>query len=598
MEIRNIAIIAHVDHGKTTLVDNLLKQGGVFRSNEMVSDRVMDSMDQERERGITIQAKNASFSYKDTKVNIVDTPGHSDFGGEVERILSMVDGCCLLVDASEGPLPQTRFVLKKALAQNLKVLVVINKIDRPDARVQEVENEIFDLFIDLEANDEQMNYETIYTVARRGLAFPKLPEDLTKFSDLPPNLSALYDAVMRVVPPPRAILDAPLQMLISNLGHSDFLGRLCIGRIHQGLIKTGQNVMVVGKDSRKTVRVQDVMVYEGLKQVKVDQAEAGDIAIVAGIEAIEIGDTITSPESPLVVPRIEVDPPAVRMSFHVNTSPFAGKEGKPLLSREMGERLDKEGQRNVSIRVERTQEPDVFTVFGRGELQLAVLIESLRREGYELAVGKTRAVLKEVDGATHEPVEHTVVDCPEEHYGVVSEMLHKRCAQLVNIKNNGSGRIRMEFDVPSRGLIGFRSHFLTATRGEGVLNTIFKGYEPFKGDIPDRQNGGLISDRQGESVTYALFHLQPRGKMFIGPNVPVYEGMIIGEHSRENDLWVNACKEKKLTNVRASGSDEMMQLAPPINMSLEKALEWIRDDELVEVTPKTIRIRKRDLKQK
>ncbi len=598
MEIRNIAIIAHVDHGKTTLVDNLLKQGGVFRANEAVNERVMDSMDQERERGITIQAKNASFSYKGTKVNIVDTPGHSDFGGEVERILSMVDGCCLLVDASEGPLPQTRFVLKKALTQNLKVMVVINKIDRPDARIQEVENEIFDLFIDLEANDEQMNYETVYTIARRGLAFKKPPEDLAAISDMQPDLTVLYDTVLRVVPPAAAKVDAPLQMLISNLGHSDFVGRLVIGRLHNGVIKTGQNILVMGRNSQKTVRVQDVMVFEGLKQVKVDQALAGDIAVVAGVEDIEIGDTLASPEKPVALPRIEVDPPAVRMSFHVNTSPYAGKEGKPLLSREMGERLQRETQRNVSIRVEPTNEPDVFTVFGRGELQLAVLIESLRREGCELAVGKTRAVLKDIDGAVHEPIEHSVIDCPEEHYGVVSEMLHKRCGQLVNIKNNGSGRIRMEFDVPSRGLIGFRSNFLTATRGEGVINTIFKGYEPYKGDMPERQNGGLISDRLGETVTYALFHLQPRGRMFIGPNVAVYEGMIVGEHSRENDLWINVCKEKKLTNMRASGTDEMMQLAPPINMSMEKALEWIRDDELVEVTPKSIRIRKRDLRQK
>lgn len=597
MNIRNIAIIAHVDHGKTTLVDQLLKQAGVWRTNETVADRVMDSMDQERERGITIQAKNASFFYNDTKVNIVDTPGHSDFGGEVERILGMVDGCCLLVDASEGPLPQTRFVLRKALEQDLKILVVINKIDRPDARVQEVENEIFDLFIDLEAQDKQMEYETVYCIAREGFATTEIDKSKDSHGGLKGDLRPLFDAILRVMPAPKVDPNAPLAMLISNLGHNDFTGRLAIGRVRQGTLKSNQNVQIVGAGGKtQNFRIQDLMAYDGLKQVKVDHVIAGDIAVVAGLEDMHIGDTITVPEAPHVLQRIEVDPPSVRMGFMVNTSPFAGREGKVLLSRTLHDRLFKETQKNVSVRFEGTDQPDVFMVYGRGELQLAVIIESLRREGFELAVGKPTAVTKMEDGVLMEPIEMTYIDCPEEHLGAVTEMISRRRGKMVNMVNKGSGRVRLEFEVPSRGLIGFRTHFLTATRGLGLLNNLFHGFGPHRGEIPERMNGALVSDRDGETVTYGLFHLEPRGRMFIGAGIPVYEGMIVGEHSRDNDLWVNATKEKKLTNMRASGTDELMQLKPPQDMYLERCLEWIRDDEIVEVTPKNIRIRKRKLK--
>jgi len=597
MQIRNIAIIAHVDHGKTTLVDALLKQSGVFRENEAVADRVMDSMDQERERGITIQAKNASFVWKDTKVNIVDTPGHADFGGEVERILSMVDGACLLVDASEGPLPQTRFVLKKALQQNLKVLVIINKIDRPDSRIAEVENEIFDLFIDLEANDEQMNYKTVYTIARKGIATLERPDSAAAALAIQGDLKPLFDTILNVIPPPKTPVDAPFAMVVSNLGHSDFLGKLAIGRIQQGSVKSGQPVFVMTKEEKpKQYRVQDLMTFLGLKQVKAESLSAGDIAVVAGLEEVSIGDTITNTAEPVRLPRIEVDPPAVSMTFHVNTSPYSGRDGKVLLSRELMERLNKETQRNVAIKVQPTEVPDAFLVSGRGELQLAVIVESIRREGFELAVGKPKAVLRTIDGVLCEPIEKAYVDLPEEHYGVVSEMLHTRKGKMVNMINKGSGRVLLEFEIPARGLIGIRSYFLTSTRGTGILNTIFHGYEPLKGEIPERVSGAIVSDRMGESVTYGLFHLEPRGKLFIGANVAVYEGMIIGEHSRDNDLWVNPIKEKKLSNMRASGTDEMIQLTPPSVMSMEKALEWINDDELVEVTPKFVRIRKRKLK--
>lgn len=596
MKIHNIAIIAHVDHGKTTLVDQLLKQAGVFRSNEVVADRVMDSMDQERERGITIQAKNASFTYKDSKVNIVDTPGHADFGGEVERILGMVDGACLLVDASEGPLPQTRFVLKKALQQNLKILVIINKVDRPDSRIREVENEIFDLFVDLEANDAQLDYKTIYCIARRGVASKTIP-DVVGSVTLEGDLQPLFDAIIENIPSPADRSSEPLSMLISNLGHHDFLGKLAIGRIHSGKIKPGQQLLVAGKNKKTTARLQDLMAFEGLKQTKATELGSGDIAIIAGIDEIEIGDTVTIPESPVVLPRIEVDPPSVRMTFHVNTSPFSGKEGKVLLSREMMERLKKESQRNVSIRVEPTDSPEVFTVYGRGELQLAVIVESLRREGFELAVGKPTAVFKEENGVVTEPIELAIVDCPEEYMGAVTEMIQKRRGKMVNMNNKGTGRVKLDFEVPARGLIGFRTHFLTATRGLGIINTLFHGYQPYKGEIPERGNGALISDRPGKTVTYGLFHLEPRGKLFLPAGIDVYEGMVIGEHSRDNELWVNCTREKKLTNMRASGSDELIQLKPVAPLTLERCLEWIREDELVEVTPKSIRIRKRKLKQ-
>lgn len=597
MNIRNIAIIAHVDHGKTTLVDALLRQSGVFRENEQVAERVMDSMDQERERGITIEAKNASFTWKGTKVNIVDTPGHADFGGEVERILTMVDGCLLLVDASEGPLPQTRFVLNKALRQGLKVIVVINKIDRPDSRINEVENEIFDLFIDLEAEESHMEYETIYAIARNGLATTKRPASHAEALSLTGTLEPLFEAIVRIVPPPRVELEKPFALVVSNLTHSDFLGRICVGRIQQGSVKVGQPVAILGKDGKRSqARIQELMTYNGTKQVKAEIMHAGDIAAIAGVEEVHIGDTITTLENTTPLPRIEVDPPAVNMSFLVNTSPMAGREGKVLLSRELLARLQKEALRNPALRVEPTNSPDEFLVSGRGELQLAVIVEAIRREGFEVAVGKPKAVLTTIDGVTCEPIEKAYIDVPEEHFGVVNEMLNVRKGRMINMVNKGSGRVRIEYEIPSRGLIGIRSHFLTATRGTGILNTIFHGYEPYKGDIPERQNGAIVADGAGQTFPYGLFHLQPRGQLFIGAGVETYEGMIIGEHSRDNDLWVNANKTKKLTNIRAAGADEATTLSPPRQMNLERALEWIREDEIVEVTPKNVRIRKRKLK--
>jgi GTP-binding protein len=597
MEIRNIAIIAHVDHGKTTLVDSLLKQSGTFRENEHTADRMMDSMDQERERGITIEAKNASFMWKDTKVNIVDTPGHADFGGEVERILTMVDGCLLLVDASEGPLPQTRFVLNKALRQGLKVIVVINKIDRPDSRISEVENEIFDLFIDLEASEEAMEYETVYAIARNGLATTKRPENHAEAMSFTGTLEPLFDAIVRLVPPPKVQPEKPFALVVSNLAHSDFLGRICVGRVQQGSVKVGQPIAIIGKGGKRTqARVQELMTYSGMKQIKAETLQAGDIAAIAGVEQADIGDTICAMDVTTALPRIEVDPPAVNMSFLVNTSPMAGREGKVLLSRELLDRLKREERRNPAIRVEQTDSPDTFMVSGRGELQLAVIVESIRREGFEVAVGKPKAVLTDINGVTCEPIEKAYIDIPEEHFGVVNEMLHARKGKMVNMVNKGSGRVNLEFEIPARGLIGIRSSFLTSTRGTGILNTIFHGYEPYRGDIDERQNGAMVADRSGDTVPYGLFNLEPRGQLFIGAGVEVYEGMVIGEHARDNDLWVNAIRTKKLTNMRASGTDEATTLSPPRVMTLERSLEWIRDDEIVEVTPKNVRIRKRTLK--
>lgn len=597
MNIRNIAIIAHVDHGKTTLVDQLLKQSGTFRDNESTQERMMDSMDQERERGITIEAKNASFHWKGTKVNIVDTPGHADFGGEVERILTMVDGCLLLVDASEGPLPQTRFVLNKALQHGLKVIVVINKIDRPDSRIGEVENEIFDLFIDLEAGEEQMDYKTVYAIARNGIATLERPASLEAALATKGTLEPLFDTIVNTVPPPRVQPDKPLALMVSNLSHSDFLGRICVGRVQQGSIKVGQQVAVLGRNGKRTqARIQELMTYNGMKQVKAEVMHAGDIAALAGVEAVEIGDTIASLDNPEPLKRIEVDPPAVNMGFLVNSSPMAGREGKVLLTRELMARLQKEALRNPAIRVEPTAFPDEFLVSGRGELQLAVIVEAIRREGFEVAVGKPKAVLQTIDGVVCEPIEKAFIDIPEEHFGIVNEMLCLRKGRMTNMVNKGSGRVRLDFEIPSRGLIGIRSHFLTSTRGTGILNTIFHGYEPYKGDISERQNGAMVADRSGDTVPYGLFHLQPRGQLFIGAGVEVYEGMVIGENARDNDLWVNAIKTKKLTNMRASGTDEATTLSPPRDMTLERSLEWIRDDEIVEVTPKNVRIRKRKLK--
>ncbi len=587
--IRNIAIIAHVDHGKTTLVDHLLRQSGLFRSNEHVAERVMDSMDLEKERGITIQAKNASFIYNDHRINIVDTPGHADFGGEVERALTMVDGAILLVDASEGPLPQTRFVLKKALELELKVIVCINKIDRPDARITEVLNEIFDLFIDLDATEEQADFPVVYAVAREGFATTD-PEVKTK------DLSILFDWIIEKFPAPKFDATAPLQMMIANIDYNDYVGRLGIGRVRNGVIKLGDDVLVMyeGDRTQKT-RVSALFRYEGLKQVPAKEIGAGDIAILAGFEEINIGDSVTNPMTPKPLTRLKVEEPTVAITVSVNNGPFAGLEGKQVTSRKILERLERELLYNVAIRMEPTDSPETFKVFGRGELQLGVLIEVMRREGFELVVGKPTVVYKMIDGVRHEPMENVVVDVAEAYTGVVTEKLGRRKGIMTNMNNKGSGRVRLEFSIPARGLIGYRSEFLTDTRGTGLLNTHFAGYEPYKGDLVHRMNGAMIADRKGVATAYALWYLEERGRHFIVPVTECYEGMIIGEHAKDNDLIVNVSREKKLTNVRASGSDEAIKLTPIKPLTLEQAMEWINDDECVEVTPKSIRIRVREL---
>lgn len=586
--IRNIAIIAHVDHGKTTLVDHLIKQAGTFRENQQVAERLMDSMDLEKERGITIAAKNASFQYKDYKINIVDTPGHSDFGGEVERILNMVDGAILLVDASEGPLPQTRFVLKKALEQNIKVMVCINKIDRSDARIQEVLNEVFDLFIDLDATEEQCDFHTVYAIAREGMATldPNVKTD---------NLICLYDAIINLVPPPKINEGNPLQVMVSNISYNDYVGRLAIGRVRAGTIKVNDEVVVVQEKGQKKLKVSALFSYHVNSQVPVQEIGAGDIAIVAGMEDFTIGDTITSALDPKPLPRIAVEEPTVGMIFSVNNGPFAGQDGKSVTSRKILERLEKELLHNVAIRVEKTENTDSFKVVGRGELQLGVLIEQMRREGYELCVSKPQVIYKQ-DGATKlEPMEYAVIDVEDSYVGVVTEKMGTRKGVMMNMVQKGSGRTRLEFKIPSRGLIGYRSEFLTDTRGTGLLNTQFEGWEPYKGDIISRKNGSMISDRGGVTTAYAIWNLQERGVMIVTPQTQVYEGMIVGEHAKENNLVVNITREKKLTNVRASGSDEAIRLVPVRPITLEKAMEWITDDELIEVTPKHIRIRCREL---
>ncbi|MFN3696062.1 MAG: translational GTPase TypA [Pseudobdellovibrio sp.] len=587
-KIRNIAIIAHVDHGKTTLVDHLIKQAGMFRENQAVEERLMDSMDLEKERGITIAAKNASFTYKDIKINIVDTPGHSDFGGEVERVLNMVDGAIILCDASEGPLPQTRFVLKKALEQNLKVMVCINKIDRPDARIQEVHNEIFDLFIDLDATEEQCDFHTVYAIAREGMA------------TLDPNvktnsLECLYDAIVNLVPPPKADMDHPLQIMVSNIGYNEYVGRLAIGRVRSGSIKVGDEVVCVQANGQKKVKVSALFSYHINSQVPVQEIGAGDIAIVAGLEDFTIGDTITSATDPRPLPRIKVDEPTVGMIFSVNNGPFAGMEGKNVTSRKILERLEKELLYNVAIRVEKTQSTDAFKVVGRGELQLGVLIEQMRREGFELLVSKPQVVFKEENGKKLEPMEIAVIDIEDAYVGAVTEKLGIRKGVMTNMVQKGSGRTRLEFRIPSRGLIGYRSEFLTDTRGTGLLNTNFDGWDEYRGDINSRLNGAMIADRKGVTTAYAIWFKQERGRMFVQPVQDVYEGMIVGENAKDNDMIVNICEEKKLTNVRASGADEAIRLVPVKPMSLEQAMEWIKDSELIEVTPKNIRIRCREL---
>jgi len=589
-DIRNIAIIAHVDHGKTTLVDAMLRQSGTFRDNEQVRDRVMDSMDLERERGITIMAKNTSVHYRNVKINIVDTPGHADFGGEVERVLKMVDGVMLLVDAAEGCLPQTRFVLRKALEARLPAIAVVNKIDRQDARPEEVVNEIYELFLDLDATDEQIEFPILYSVSREGTAKRLLTDAST-------NLRPLFDQIVETIPAPKQIRNDSLQLLVANLDYSEYVGRLAIGRIFSGEIALGDQVSVAKPDgSFQKVRVSQLYAFEGLKREPVQRAAFGEIVALAGVDNIEIGDTITSVDNPQPLPVIAVDEPTISMIFGVNNSPFAGKDGKYVTSRQVKERLDKEILGNVAIRVEETESPDQFRVSGRGELQLSILIEMMRREGYEMQVSKPEAITRVSEGRTLEPIEQVVIDCPEEFIGVVTEAVGRRKGQMTKMVNHGTGRVRLEFETPSRGLIGFRNEFLTETKGTGLLNTLFLRWGNWQGVLRGRSTGSLVADRTGETTTYALFNLQERGTLFIRPGTKVYEGMIVGENARAVDLDVNAVKEKKLTNMRAASADEAMRLVPPKELSLEQAIEFIGDDELVEVTPQNIRLRKRVLR--
>jgi GTP-binding protein len=586
---RNVAIIAHVDHGKTTLVDALLHQSGTFRANERVAERAMDSNELERERGITILAKNTAVHYQDTLINIVDTPGHADFGGEVERTLSMVDGVMLLVDASEGPLPQTRFVLRKALERRLTPIVVINKIDRSDARPKEVLNEIYDLFIDLDAHEEQLDFPVLYTNARVGTASLSAEQAGT-------DLRPLFDAVLASVPPPRGNPDGPLQLLVANLDSSDYLGRIAIGRIFNGRVKIGDMVSVCKLDHNvHQTKVTKLFAFDGLKRVDIQQACAGDIVCLAGIEDITIGETVSDVEQPAPIPPIAIDEPTVSMIFGVNTSPMAGREGQYVTSRQLKDRLDKELLGNVSIRVEPTDTPEQMKVVGRGELQLSILIEMMRREGFEIQVSRPDIVTKELKGVVVEPVEELVIDVPEDHQGVVIAQVGERKGSMTKMVNNGSGRVRLEFRIPARGLIGFRSQFMTDTKGTGIMNHIFASWEPWHGAIPARANGALVADRVGTATSYAIFNLQERGEIFIDPQTLVYEGMIIGENARPNDMDVNVTKEKKQTNMRASSADEAIRLIPPRKLGLEQAIEFINDDELVEVTPSSIRLRKRIL---
>ncbi len=591
-KIRNIAIIAHVDHGKTTLVDAMLQQSGTFRENEAVQERVMDSMDLERERGITIMAKNTSVRYGDYKINIVDTPGHADFGGEVERVLKMVDGIVLLVDAAEGCLPQTRFVLRKALELKLPAIALVNKIDRQDARPDEVVNEIYDLFIDLGANDDQIEFPILYSISRDGVAKKELSDDSK-------TLKPLFEQVIETIPAPHALRDDSLQLLVANIDYNPFVGRLAIGRIFSGEIAKNQEVAVSKRDgSLVKTRVKELFVFEGLERTVTDAAGVGEIVALAGFDDVEIGETITLFDDPRPLPVIAVDEPTISMIFGVNTSPFAGLEGKYVTSRQIKERLDREILGNVALRVNETDAAEQFKVSGRGELQLAILIEMMRREGYELQVSKPEVITKkdETTGETLEPIELVVVDVPDEFIGVVTEAMGRRKGQMTKMINNGSGRVRLEFETPSRGLIGFRGEFLTETKGTGLLNTLFLKFDKWQGEMRSRQTGSLVADRMGETNTYALYNLQERGTLFVRPQIKVYEGMIIGENARSVDLDVNAIKEKKLTNMRTTSADEAMRLVPVREMSLERALEFIADDELIEVTPKSIRLRKRVLK--
>jgi GTP-binding protein len=587
--IRNIAIVAHVDHGKTTLVDAMFRQSGIYRENEHIQDRVMDSNELERERGITILAKTTGVRYKDIKINIVDTPGHSDFGGEVERALKIVDGVMLLVDASEGPLPQTRYVLSKALEARLTPIVVINKIDRPDARIQEVLNEVYDLFIDLDASEEQLEFPIIYAIARDGVA-KRSPEDDSQ------DLRPLFEAIIEHIPGPAGDPEGTLQFLVANLDYSDYLGRLAIGRVFNGTLKLGSEVSICKLDgSVQKTRITKMYSFEGLKRVDEETGVPGSVLAIAGVEGITIGESLADPESPKPLPKIQIDEPTIGMTFTINTSPFAGREGQYVTSRNLRDRLDKELLTNVSIKVEELN-PDTFKVMGRGELQLAIILEMMRREGCELMVGKPEILTKKIDGVLNEPLEILTVDCPEPFTGTVMEKLGTRKGKMTKMINHGSGRVRLEFHVPSRGLIGLRSEMLTDTKGTAIMNSLFGGYVPWQGDIVSRPTGSLVSDRAGKATSYAIYNLQERGEIFITPGTEVYEGMIVGENSRDADLDVNIVKEKKLTNMRSSSADEAIRLVPPRLMNLEQAIEFVRDDEWVEITPQSIRLRKKVLK--
>ena len=583
--IRNIAIIAHVDHGKTTLVDALLRQSHVFRENEQVAERIMDSGDIEKERGITILSKNTSVMYNGVKINIVDTPGHADFGGEVERVLKTVDGVLLLVDAFEGPMPQTREVLKKSLALNLKPIVVINKIDRPGAEPEKALDKVIELFIELNATDEQLDFPVIYASAKNGIAKMNLDDE----SD---NITCIFDTIIDKIAPPNCDMDGTMQMLVSNIDYDDYLGRIAVGRIERGKIKNGMPVAICKQDKNEQGKIAKLFTYMGLKRVEVDEADAGDIVAISGIPDISIGDTICDLSNPEKIPFVNIDEPTVSMTFSVNNGPFAGKEGEFVTSRHIRDRLFKELERNVSLRVKETASPDSFEVCGRGELHLSVLIEEMRREGFELLVSRPKVIFKEIDGVKCEPIEDLVVNVPDDAIGTVIEKLGRRKAEMKNMEPAEPGHTKIEFKIPARGLIGYRTEFLTDTKGTGTMNSIFDCYEPYKGDIQSRTRGVLVAFEQGTSITYGLYNAQLRGELFIGPGVEVYEGMIVGINSRNEDIAINVCKEKHLTNTRASGSDDALRLVPPIQLSLEKAIEFIAEDELVEVTPKNIRLRK------
>ncbi|MBA64725.1 MAG: translational GTPase TypA [Candidatus Marinimicrobia bacterium] len=588
-KFRNIAIIAHVDHGKTTLVDAMLHQSGTFKSHENIEDRIMDSMDLEKERGITITAKNTAIQYDNIKINIVDTPGHADFGGEVERSLNLVDGVLLLVDASEGPLPQTRFVLQKALKKNLPVILIINKIDRPDSRIQEVVNEVYDLFIDLDANDEQIEFPITYTNAKDGVSHKEL-------GDNSKDLTPLFELIIDTFPGPEVEDDSHTQFLITNIDYDSYVGQIAIGRLNNGIIKKNNRYSLCGKDNIKyDQKLSACYTFSGLKKIKVDELESGDIIAIAGIEDIKIGDTVSDNENPKPLPRISIDEPTVSMFFHVNNSPFAGKEGKFLTSRNISERLFRETLSNVSLKVNKTSETDVFEVCGRGELQMAILIETMRREGYEFMASKPRVITKEENGVILEPVESVFLDLEEEHVGIITEKLSARKGRMINLYNNGFGRTTLEFKVPSRGMIGFRNQFLTNTKGSGILNTLFDSYAPWFGNIPQRNSGVIVADRPGKVTPYASLAMVDRGELFVDIGVEVYKGMVVGERNKPGDLDVNIVREKKLTNMRSSSKDNTVVLRPPQIMSLDKCIEFIAEDELIEITPLNLRIRKMEL---